>query len=625
MQSFGNKSIAASVQLQEHLTLKSVEDLRTHVSVQPQDAFILVFRDGQKLRSSAMQLVGKPVLTDIKPDENASKQAAHLPGKKLCAELADEHGAARVHWCIIARGDEPYLRQEVTIQAGKQSLPLSDVQLLHLQDGKARVDGHVAGSPIVSGNFYYGVEHPLSYSSVENGTVTAGIKRTLPLPAGQSITYSSVIGTVRPGQLRRDFLAYLALERAHPYRPFLHYNSWYDLGFGNRFGAEGVLERMQAFGDELVKKRGVTMDSFLMDDGWDNADSLWGFNSDFPDGFATLKETAKRYGFGIGVWLSPWGGYNKEKFERIAYGESKGYEIVNGGYALSGPKYYAKFEEVCLNFIRKYGVNQFKFDGTGNAGQVFPGSLFDSDFSAAIHLIERLRKEDSQLFINLTTGTYPSPFWLRYADSIWRGSNDHGFTGEGTSRQQWMTYRDAETYRNIVKKGPLFPLNSLMLHGIIYAQQAERLNEDPGHDFAAEVHSYFGSGTQLQEMYITPSLLTQADWDVLAESAKWARSNAAILQDSHWIGGDPGKGEAYGWASWADNKGILVLRNPAASMRAIIIDVKHAFELPQDAAEHYVMRSPWVSDASKPAIAIDAGHPQMIELKPFEVLTLESE
>jgi hypothetical protein len=38
--------------------------------------------------------------------------------------------------------------------------------------------------------------------------------------------------------------------------------------------------------------------------------------------------------------------------------------------------------------ISKYGVNQFKIDGTGNASQVFPGSIFDSDFSAAIHLIE---------------------------------------------------------------------------------------------------------------------------------------------------------------------------------------------------------------------------------------------
>ncbi len=39
---------------------------------------------------------------------------------------------------------------------------------------------------------------------------------------------------------------------------------------------------MHASGEELVRKRGVTMDSFLMDDGWDNTSSLWQFDRDFP-------------------------------------------------------------------------------------------------------------------------------------------------------------------------------------------------------------------------------------------------------------------------------------------------------------------------------------------------------
>ena len=33
-----------------------------------------------------------------------------------------------------------------------------------------------------------------------------------------------------------------------------------------------------------------------------------------------------------------------------------------------------------LNMIREYGVNQFKFDGTGNVDSVVPGSRFDSRF-----------------------------------------------------------------------------------------------------------------------------------------------------------------------------------------------------------------------------------------------------
>jgi hypothetical protein len=49
---------------------------------------------------------------------------------------------------------------------------------------------------------------------------------------------------------------------------------------------------------------------------------------------------------------------------------------------------------------------------------VVAGSRFDSDFDAAISLIGDLRKANPDLYVNLTTGTYPSPFWLRFADSI---------------------------------------------------------------------------------------------------------------------------------------------------------------------------------------------------------------
>ena len=64
--------------------------------------------------------------------------------------------------------------------------------------------------------------------------------------------------------------------------------------------------------------------------------------------------------------------------------------------------------------------------------EVIKGSEFDSDFDAAIHLIGELRAKKPDLYVNLTTGTYPSPFWLFYADSIWRGGEDHSFAGVGT-------------------------------------------------------------------------------------------------------------------------------------------------------------------------------------------------
>lgn len=503
-------------------------------------------------------------------------------------------------------------------------MDIAEVRMFDFNASNAQVIGKVAGSPITAGTFFFGFESPLSTSVVIDGHAIAVLKRTLPLEAGKSITYSSVIGVVARGQMRRDFLSYLENERAHPYRTFLHYNSWYDLGAGERYDEADALERVRFFGNELASKRGVKMDSFLFDDGWDNTQSLWGFNPGLPDGFTKIHSAAKHYGFGIGVWMSPWGGYDEAKKQRIVTGEKAGYETVKGGFALSAPKYYGLFENTCLEMVTKYGVNQFKLDGTGNASTVFPGSLFDSDFSAAIHLIERLRQQDPSIFINLTTGTKPSPFWLRYADSISRGGEDHSFDGVGSWRQKWITYRDEQIYRNIVQGGPLFPISSLMLHGIIFAKEGKNLADDPKDDFTDEVHDYFGEGTQLQEMYITPSLLTKKDWDALAESALWSRRNAEILKDTHWIGGDPGKLEVYGFASWTLSKGIIVLRNPADHAQEFLLDVGKVFELPAKAAKSYRAHSPWRESRTDATIQLNAGSKRKIELTPFEVVTFDA-
>ena len=603
------------------LTVISVEDRATHATLHPGEAFSLLLRDGRVLTASQFALKAPPAEEPIAPIPTASSASEQVPGRRLCADLTSPDSTLAVHWCAILRNGANYIRQEVTLQSVSAPVDIAEVRLFDFEAPAAKVVGTVPGSPLVAGNFFFGFEFPLATSAITAGRASSLLTRTLPLGAGQSITYSSVIGVAAPGQMRREFLSYIEQERAHPYRTFLHYNSWYDLAYGKPYNEADSLDRIHAYGEELVRKRGVVLDSTLFDDGWDDTQTLWKFHSGFPDGFTKIRDAAQQYNYGIGVWLSPWGGYSTAKKQRIAAGEAAGYETYKGGFALSAPKYYSLFESTCLEMITKYGVNQFKFDGTGNASQVFPGSIFDSDFSAAIHLIQRLRQQEPSIFINLTTGTRPSPFWLRYADSIWRDGDDHSFDGVGSWRQKWITYRDEQTYRNIVLGGPLYPLNSLMLHGLIYADHAHNLTTDPNHDFPSEVHDYFGTGTQLQEMYVTPSLLSQSDWDVLAESAKWSRANAQVLKDTHWIGGDPGKLEVYGWAAWTPRKGIITLRNPSDHDQDFSLDLAAAFELPTGAPPSYTLHSPWAADKGKPVLV---GLRHQIHLKPFEVVNFDA-
>ncbi|SFS04382.1 hypothetical protein SAMN05421771_0909 [Granulicella pectinivorans] len=585
--------------------------------------FAILMKDGALWNAATLAVSGEPSRHELTPNPHASRLAGRMHGQQFDLPLESADHAVRAVWSVILLDDAQYLRQRLTITAQGHDAAITRIELIDLPLPGAQVVGSVKGSPIVSGNLYLGFEDPLSLSRVTAGRATAWVERDLPLKAGQSITYSSVFGVAHSGQMRRDFLAYVERERAHPYRTFLHYNSWYDLGYFTPYDQAGVLDRIHTFGRELTEKRGVKLDSFLFDDGWDKHNSLWKFNDGFPNGFTPVKDAAAKYDAAPGIWMSPWGGYSKPKQERIAFGKEAGYEIVRNGYALSGPRYYAAFRDVALDMVKTYGVNQFKFDGTGNVDSVFPGSAFDSDFAAAIHLIAELREAKPDLYVNLTTGTWPSPFWLEHADSIWRGGEDDGVTGVGTYRERWITYRDAITYENIVQAGPLFPLNSLMLHGMIYAKFRKLLDVDPGNDLRNEIHSYFGTGTQLQEMYMTPSLLTEANWDDLAEAAKWSRANADVLQDTHWVGSNPAWLEVYGWASWSPRKGILVLRNPSDKPQTISLKLADTLELPPGAAQSYRGRSPWKSDADRKPLLLQASQAHAFTLAPFEVMTLD--
>jgi hypothetical protein len=619
----GNAAIAARWDVGSGLRLARVEDRGGARALEGgRGAFALLLKDGGLLDSAAMRLASPARVADLPADPRATRLAERIGGKEISAVLADPEGRVALKWRAELREGSRYLRQELEIRAGGADVAITEVVLIDLEAAGAAVRGTVKGSPVTAGNWFFGFEHPLSESTAGR-RVRCALERTLPLPAGQSVAYSGVIGVCESGQMRRDFLAYVERERARPYGTFLHYNSWYDLGYFTQFDEASALGVIETLGQELHEKRGVALDSFLFDDGWDDR-RFWGFHAGFPRGFAPLTETLARYGSAPGVWLSPWGGYGEPKQERLAFAKESGFETNEGGLALSGPVYYRRFREVCLDFVRRYGVNQFKFDGTGSFSKVFPGSAFGSDFEAAIALISDLRAEKPGLFVNLTTGTYPSPWWLRYADSIWRGGEDHDFAGVGSDRQRWITYRDADTYQRIVQAGPLFPVNSLMLHGLIYARHAKKLDSDPRGDFDAEVRSYFGSGTQLQEMYVTPALLSDANWSVLAEAARWSRANAAVLYDTHWLGGDPARLEVYGWGAWSPGKGILTLRNPSDRPQDYHLDVAADWELPFHAPGRYAARRPWSADRERPALALEARRPSVLTLAPFEVLTLEA-
>jgi hypothetical protein len=602
----------------------------------PGEAFVFELGDGRVIKASEMEVVEPPRVEHVEADPDSICVSRRSSGSQIAVALADPDDTLRVEWRAILRDGANYVRQIVTLKSVRREIPVKSITLVDLKHAKANVAGTVKGSPVVADTLFFAYEHPNAMSQVTEDAldeskpafaVRCTLNRDDPLTADRPLVQSSAIGIAPASQMRRAFLYYLERERPRPYKPFLHYNSWYDIAWADRKMNESLcLATIECFGRNLTRERGVALDSYVFDDGWDDNKTLWRFHKGFPNGFTPLKATAEEYDSAIGVWLSPWGGYGKARAERMEYGESQGFETNRNGFSLAGPKYYGRFRDVCAEMIQRYGVNYFKFDGVGiGNNQDGASPEFLPDIEGLLRLCAELRQLRPDIYLSITTGTWPSPFWLFHGDSIWRNGADCGFHGAGSMRQQWITYRDMITHRMINRRAPLYPLNSLMVQGICYAQlgTATKMGNELK-DVVDEIRMLFACGTQLQELYVTPQMMTAPMWDALAEAASWSRRNADVLVDVHWIGGDPGEGQPYGYASWSPRMGILALRNPGEAPAQFALDIAKAFELPEGAPHRYQLSRPWKDERSRPRIVVEAGRPHHFDLAPLDAMVLEA-
>jgi hypothetical protein len=581
--------------------------------------FEIILQDGKVISSNDFILIKQPTINDIPGDDNSSSVAGRFPGKKYVAEFRNRETSLIVHWEADLRDGSNYIRNIFSF-SGDYPVNTAKITMLKFPviSGARRI-GSVDGSPVIKGNMFFALEHPLGKTEQNEKFLISFLPRLIS-------DISTVWGVTPENQLRRGFLYYVERERLHPYHQVLHYNSWYDISWHDRkFDERLSSDRIRTFGDSLVGKRGVKMKGFLFDDGWDDNRTLWKFHSGFPEGFSNLKKEAEKYNTEIGIWLSPFGGYGPDKLARIDYGNKQipPFETNEQGFSLSGPVYYKRFLDVTSDFIKNYDIAMFKFDGVGRGSGA--ETIYQKDVEAFLTLLKDLHILKPDLYLSLTTGTWPSVYWLKYGDNIWRGGDDTNMTGEGSKRQKWITYRDAQTFKNIVRGGPLYPLNSLMLCGICIADLGmPRQFEIDDKDISDEIWSFFGTGTNLQELYINPHDLNTATWDCLAGSAKWALDNEPVMVDVHWTGGDPAKGEVYGFAAWSPAKAALTLRNPSSVEKIFEINTTDVFELPKNAGDEFYFYDVIKAVTNKNKEVFARGRVFTIKLKPFEVAVFDA-
>jgi alpha-L-rhamnosidase len=511
------------------------------------DDFALHLEGRQPLRSADFSL--RRIDEETLPD-----------GRRLVFHLAAREPAVTVDMIYELRDADFFLRRWLRITPAKdRPLALREIEAWRVGvAGAAAYQGY--GVPIFLEDTFWGLEFPGGRNAYADGAVSL-IHHPGRSITGPYTTKTAVLGMAEPGRVRARFLQYVKTFQATPkdLRLFVNYNTWWTLMPPDE---KNCLELIDLFRQKLFLPYGESIDTFTIDDGWDNKDSLWEIRKDrFPNGFAPVVERLKTIRANLGLWLSPSSGYS-----HAPWGAAHGYARNSNEFFLcqSWPKYRRDIAQVVTGLAKQYDMAFFKFDGFGAACKAsghghLPGDFAkEANIEAFLELMAAVRQARPGCYIDPTCGMWLSPWWLREADSIWgpvSGDLASAVVPSPVLRYSSTTTRDG-VFRLRCRDYQGFPPTAVEHLGIIV------ITPEPWEDDAMAV---LGRGCRLLTLYINPKCFEKGDrdWAFLASILKWARHNGTTLHhDTQMVLGDPMRRQPYGHAHFCGQRGIVALRNP---------------------------------------------------------------
>ncbi|HOX37833.1 MAG TPA: NPCBM/NEW2 domain-containing protein [Candidatus Brocadiia bacterium] len=496
------------------------------------------------------------------------------------------------------------------------------------QEPKHRAD--VQSHAVICRSFFVGVEFPIATTKVEGTRVILSHAPGKLVAPGETFrTRTAVYGAAIPGSSRKAFESYIASLRPTPRGIHFNYNSWWTSPVPYTEG--DILKIIGEFRRNLHDPYGVSPDSFCIDMGWAKNTTLWRIDPAlFPKGFEGIQKACADIRSAPGLWISPSGVYAQAL--DLAWAKGAGYE-ADAKACLGGKRYQSAFKETLLDMVSRYGVRHVKFDGyvavcdAKDHGHE-PGALSaEAIAEGMIDVFESLRKVAPDLWMEPTCfGFDPSPWWVQYCNSVIGTFGDDAPYGRVPCPVYRESYTTARDYYNLKGARDIqAPIAAQEVLGIIH-QTTDPIENDAvmcvmrGHQFIS--------------LYVNPDCMTPRRWHFLAGLMAWAKANQEILQHTTPIlpeswrraGGGPAifedtpaPREAYGYAHWLGNRGLICLRNPWIEPAEIRLSSENIGG-PKSGAWNMKAIYP---DSDSGRFVADGKDGVSIRLKPYETVVFE--
>ena len=468
-----------------------------------------------------------------------------------------------------------WLRRTITLRATDAQRYAIDFADQTRWQVPVTVSGGGRGQPLwLANTFFCGLEHPFNDNFVSNGLVVLRQYPGASFGVEPLALQTMVVGAAAPGQAHLAFSQYMAALRRPP-RAVTIYNTWCDLR-DTQLTFAAVTNQVAALRTACTRYN-LPLEVIVLDDGWEDKNSIWFPRVDrFPGGLAPLGAALTQLGFRTGLWL-PLSG----TMLNVEWGGARGYEVAcQTYYCMSGTNYNGVLRDRICELVNDMDLALFKHDfnyfvcGRSEHGH-FPGELQSSEanVNALLDLLRMERRLRPDLYLAVTSGLWPSPWWLPYCDTIWMGGKDHDFdkrlpASRGSAFE--MNYRDGALYQLLVADSNTFPLSALMTHGIVDARHTVydvAAEDDEG--WANYLMNYLGRGTLMRELYITPDKLSPLRWDILGHGLRWATTLNACMAQSAFTLGDPRTGAVFAYTGNDGRRAYASIRNP--SLRTLVV------------------------------------------------------
>ncbi len=464
------------------------------------------------------------------------------------------------------------------------------------------------GQPVAlkykDGGAFFGLEYPTSMNFLINVDSMNNVRcgHEIGEKIGRNWIQSNwvVYGLAPNNYIKYWFFEYVNDIRVSPLKPFTLYNSWYDLrsplmvdDSSHIMNEKNIMRIIEKFRVNMIEKYKISLDAFVLDDGWDIYESNWVLRKkEFPIGLKLISNELKKTNTTLGMWFGPIGGYSYRSL-RVNWMSEHGYEVVGDQLCLAGKNYHKLFKKRVLDFVENEGVGYYKWDGIqyscSEEDHGHPVGIYSrrAVMETVIDLCRSVREKNPDIFLNITSGTWLSPWWVKYTNQIWMQGFDYGYSKipSISRRDAAITYRDYVLYDDLKVNDLWFPVANLMTHGIIKGHlQMLGGEEEPLDKFTDNAILYFARGVSMWELYISPDILTDSEWNAISKSIHWAKNRFPILSNTYMIGKNPKDREAYGYIHFKGNRGIIAARNPFIESKTLEVELTPSLGFTVDAS-----------------------------------------